>query len=50
MSLTENKQCGKNKTIMKLTGDIYNKVGVVSQSMIDLPSSDEYIARINERT
>ena len=31
-----------------LTVDIYNKVGVVAKRMIELPSSDGYIASINE--
>ena len=34
----ENRQCG-NKTM--LTVDIYNKVGVVAKSMIELPAGDE---------
>ena len=33
-----------------LTVDIYNKVGVVAKSIIELPASDDYIARINEWT
>ena len=33
-----------------LTVDIYNKVGVVAKSMIELSASDGYIARINEGT
>ena len=39
----------KQKQTM-LTDDIYNKVGVVAKSVIELPSSDDYIARINEGT
>ena len=33
-----------------LTDDIYNKVGVVAMSMIELPAIDNYIARFNEGT
>ena len=36
----------RNRTM--LTVDIYNKVGVVAKSMIELSSSDGYIASINE--
>jgi hypothetical protein len=37
-TLTENQQYG-NKAM--LTVDIYNKVGVVATSMVELPASDD---------
>ena len=42
-----NQQCG-NKTM--LTADMYNKAVVVAMSLMELPVSDDQIARINEGT
>ena len=33
-----------------LTADMYNKAVVVAMSLMELPISDDYIARINEGT
>ena len=33
-----------------LTGDMYNKAVVVAMSLMELPVSDDYIARIKEGT
>ena len=38
LCLTESKYCG-NKTMLK--NDIYNKVGVVAKSIIELPAIDD---------
>lgn len=47
LSLTENQQC-ENKVM--LTIDMYSKVGVVAKSMMEVPTSNDQIARINEGT
>ena len=50
LSLTEIRQLGSDSEKTMLTVNMHNKAGVVAKSIIELPASDKYIARIKEGT